>query len=263
MSVSHQSVLLSASCTFHPLLHCAACRSVSLQPVPVLLSARVIDPSQNPNVREIRKFFKSLKFLYKKKQFFYFPQPVTFSPATDVGGVHRYKSNRHFCNNLKQEQKLHWAACRPVSLQPVPVLLSARHVFLLLCLSAVLLLLCLSLLCPLLSFLILYFLPVCSPTYPSLLSPTCLSLLAPVILFISCLHTRPPALLLDSQTFLTLYLLPVCYSKSLLSALPPVAVISCLLPTVCPSCLHPPPTTPIYCIRFNARVCRLPGYKAI
>jgi len=72
------------------------------------------------------------------------------------------------------------------------------------------------------------------------LPPACL-LLAPVILFISCLHTRPPALLLDSQTFLTLYLLPVCYSKSLLSALPPVAVISCLLPTVCPSCLLPPP----------------------
>jgi hypothetical protein len=72
MSVSHQSVLLSASCTFHPLLHCAACRSVSLQPVPVLLSARVIDPSQNPNVREIRKFFKSLKFLYKKNNFFTF-----------------------------------------------------------------------------------------------------------------------------------------------------------------------------------------------
>jgi hypothetical protein len=56
--------VISATIETGAKLHCAACRSVSPQSVPVLLSARLIDPPQNPNVRKIeeKKFFTLIFF---------------------------------------------------------------------------------------------------------------------------------------------------------------------------------------------------------
>lgn len=111
-------------------------------------------------------------------------------------------------------------------------------------------------------------LPSCLLTHLSrLLPPTCLSSISPchtgyLLSSIVCTPV-PPAHLLDPQTFLTFYLLPVCYSKvcCLLSRLLPSSSFCCPLSALLSA--PPPPPHAVYCIRFNARVCRLPGYKAI
>jgi hypothetical protein len=100
-----------------------------------------------------------------------------------------------------------------------------------------------------------------------LLPPTCLSSISPchtVYLLSSIVCTPvPPAHLLDPQTLLTFYPLPFCYSKvcCLLSRLLPLSSICCPLSALLSP---PPPPHPMqYTVYFNARVCRLPGYKAI
>jgi len=87
-------------------------------------------------------------------------------------------------------------------------------------------------------------LPSCLLTHLSrLLPPTCLSSISPchtVYLLSSIVCTPvPPAHLLDPQTFLTFYLLPVCYSKvcCLLSRLLPLSLIFCPMSAL----LYPPP----------------------
>jgi len=90
--------------------------------------------------------------------------------------------------------------------------------------------------------------PSCLLTHLSrLLPPTCLSSISPchtVYLLSSIVCTPvPPAHLLDPQTFLTFYLLPVCYSKvcCLLSRLLPLSSICCPLSAL----LSPPPPHPM------------------
>jgi len=115
---------------------------------------------------------------------------------------------------------------------------------------------------------ILYFLPVCSPTYPVYCLPPACLLSAPVILVIYyhllSAHLSPPPTFLTHKRFL---LFIFFLSATLKSAVCSPAFCRHLRSAAhcLPFCLPPPPPPPhaVYCIRFNARVCRLPGYKAI
>ena len=94
------------------------------------------------------------------------------------------------------------------------------------------------------------------------LPPACLCWPLSYYLSLVCTLVPPPSFLTHKRFLLCISFLSATLKVCcLLSHLSPLSPVCCPLSALPVS--TPPPPHAVYCISFKARVCRLPGYKAI